>query len=80
MPYDVVINVSQFSHLRVVAAVFIFFASGLRGSSLGGDDTDFVKKAAKGNLAEIELGRLAVRKAVSPEVKGFGNRIDPRSL
>ena len=45
------------------------------GSSLGSDDTDFVKKAAKGNLAEIELGRLAVQKATSPEVREFGNRM-----
>jgi putative membrane protein len=47
----------------------------LSASSLGGDDTDFVKKAAKGNLAEIELGHLAVRKGASPEVKSFGNRM-----
>jgi len=45
------------------------------GSSLGTDDTDFLKKAAKGNLAEVELGRLAAQKATSPEVKEFGSRM-----
>ncbi len=34
-----------------------------------------MKKAAKGNLEEIDLGRLAARKALSPEVKQFANRM-----
>jgi putative membrane protein len=58
-----------------LAAVLILCASGLAGSSLGGDDKDFVKKAAKGNLTEVELGRLAVQKAASPEVRDFGSRM-----
>jgi putative membrane protein len=47
----------------------------LSAATLTGDDSDFVKKAAKGNLAEIDLGRLAVRKGTSPEVKEFANRM-----
>jgi putative membrane protein len=43
--------------------------------SLDSSDSDFVKKAAKGNLTEIDLGRLAARKAVSPEVKQFADRM-----
>ena len=42
-------------------------------SSLGSDDTDFVKTAAKGGIAEVEMGRLAVKKATSPEVRQFGS-------
>jgi putative membrane protein len=38
-------------------------------------DTMFMKKAARGNLAEVELGRLAVQKASSEDVKKFGQRM-----
>jgi putative membrane protein len=38
-------------------------------------DTAFVKKAARGGLAEVELGQLAVQKASSEEVKKFGQRM-----
>jgi putative membrane protein len=64
--------------IRSAARLFIPMAAcmlTLSASTLTGDDSDFVKKAAKGNLAEIELGRLAVRKATSPEVKEFANRM-----
>jgi putative membrane protein len=43
--------------------------------SLASSDSDFIKKAAKGNLTEIDLGRLAARKAVNPEVKQFATRM-----
>ena len=36
-----------------------------------GGDQDFIKKAVIANLAEIELGRLAVQKAQNSEVKQF---------
>lgn len=38
-------------------------------------DAKFVKKAASGGLAEVELGQLAVQKASSEEVKKFGQRM-----
>ena len=38
-------------------------------------DTTFVKKAARGGLAEVELGQLATQKASSEEVKKFGQRM-----
>jgi putative membrane protein len=72
-------KVSMYSSPRflvpLAAAVFVLSARSLVGSSLGGDDTDFVKKAAKGNLAEVEMGRLAVEKGATPEVREFGNRM-----
>jgi putative membrane protein len=43
--------------------------------SVGTPDTAFVKKAARGGLAEVELGQLAVQKASSEEVKKFGQRM-----
>jgi putative membrane protein len=38
-------------------------------------DSAFMKKAARGGLAEVELGRLAAEKASNAEVKKFGQRM-----
>jgi putative membrane protein len=38
-------------------------------------DKTFLMKAAEGGMAEVELGRLAVRKASSPAVKQFGQHM-----
>lgn len=38
-------------------------------------DHQFVMKAAQGNVAEVELGRLATQKAQSDDVKKFGQRM-----
>jgi putative membrane protein len=35
----------------------------------------FVMEAAKGGMAEVELGKIAVEKGASPEVKSFGQRM-----
>jgi len=42
---------------------------------MGNTDTAFVEKAARGGLAEVELGQLAVQKASSQEVKEFAQRM-----
>jgi putative membrane protein len=41
-------------------------------SSSASSDTDFIKEAAMGGMAEVELGRLAASKATNAEVKKFG--------
>ena len=38
-------------------------------------DRQFIKKAAQGGLAEVQLGQLATEKADSSEVKQFGQRM-----
>ena len=38
-------------------------------------DKTFVRKAAEGGLAEVELGQLAAQKASNEEVKQFGQRM-----
>jgi len=38
-------------------------------------DREFVNKAAIGNVAEVELGRVAVQRASRPSVKSFGERM-----
>jgi putative membrane protein len=43
--------------------------------SLSSADQNFVKKAAEGGMAEVELGKLAKEKASSSEVKQFGERM-----
>jgi putative membrane protein len=49
--------------------------SGTSSSKLAPSDRTFIKKAAQGGLAEVELGKLATEKAASPEVKQFGQRM-----
>ena len=51
--------------------------SGSSGAMSGSKSSDatFLKKAAAGGLAEVELGQLAQQKASSEEVKKFGERM-----
>ena len=44
-------------------------------SSVNAIDHHFVKKAAQGSLAEVELGKMATEKGQSDEVKKFGQRM-----
>ncbi len=46
-----------------------------QSAGMGDTDSTFVKKAAEGGLAEVQLGQLAAQKASSPEVKKFGQRM-----
>lgn len=39
------------------------------------EDTKFVKDAAAGGMEEVELGKMAVAKASSPDVKSFGQKM-----
>lgn len=45
------------------------------GSHLTASDKKFVRTAAEGGLAEVELGQLATQKASSDDVKKFGQRM-----
>jgi putative membrane protein len=44
-------------------------------SKLSASDRTFVRKAAEGGLAEVELGKLAAERASSQDVKQFGQRM-----
>jgi putative membrane protein len=44
-------------------------------TALGHADERFLKEAASGGMAEVELGRLADKKGQLPDVKAFGRRM-----
>lgn len=44
-------------------------------SGLDSADRTFMKKAAQGGMAEVELGKLASERASSPDVKKFAQRM-----
>jgi putative membrane protein len=50
-------------------------ASGKSSPMLTSADAKFMKEAADGGLAEMELGQLATEKASSEDVKNFGQRM-----
>ena len=47
----------------------------MTASSTAPADAKFVKEAADGGMAEVELGQLALEKASSSDVKQFGQRM-----
>ena len=49
--------------------------TGSEKSKAGMPETSFVKEAAQGGMAEVELGQLAVKRAKSEDVKQFGQRM-----
>src|SRR3954452_14158384 len=77
------IVLAAFSSFGMVTAVTAqssndTMASGNSASSTGKlapADKQFIKKAAQGGLAEVQLGQLATEKADSPDVKQFGQKM-----
>src|SRR6266487_1366886 len=45
------------------------------GSSLSAKDRTFMKKAAKGGMMEVTMGKMAEQNAQSDDVKSFGKRM-----
>lgn len=50
-------------------------AGSARSGKVSASDASFMKKAAEGNKAEVELGKMAKQKASSDAVKSFGERM-----
>ncbi len=48
------------------------------GSSLSAKDKTFMKKAAKGGMMEVAMGKMAEQNAQSDDVKSFGRQMDFR--
>ena len=38
-------------------------------------DKEFLEKASQGNVAEVELGKLALKKSTNPDVRAFAQRM-----
>ncbi len=63
--------------ISVVAAALVALTgpAAAQVQSVSDQDREFVNKAATGNLAEIELGRVAAQRAARPSVRSFGERM-----
>ena len=59
----------------VLLTALLMGANSAAAEELAAQDKMFLDKAASDGLAEVELGQLAQQKAVSPEVKQFGQRM-----
>jgi len=59
----------------LIGLAFIPAAMSSSRAALSPQDTAFVREAAMGGMAEVELGRVAVRQASNPDVKAFGQRM-----
>lgn len=53
----------------------VALAAGQGEATQGPPDQQFLKEAAQGGMKEVALGKLAVQKASSEEVKQFGQRM-----
>lgn len=61
--------------LALTLAPGVASAKGHRKTAKSMDDKTFVLKAAKGGMAEIDLGKLAAEKGSNGDVKRFGQRM-----
>jgi putative membrane protein len=56
-------------------AAFVTAQNPTQGSSLDAKDKTFMRKAAKGGMMEVAMGKLAAQNAQSDDVKSFGKRM-----
>ncbi len=61
--------------ILLAAASLSSMAVAQTSSSLSSADQKFIKEAAQGGMAEVELGQLAMQNASSEQVKQFGQRM-----
>ena len=59
----------------VLAAGHASFAAEPEGTKATAKEKAFIRKAANGGMAEVEMGKLAADKGGSDAVKDFGNRM-----
>jgi putative membrane protein len=65
--------------LAALALVALVAAAGAQAADSGKTakaNEEFLREAAMGDMVEVRMGRLGQQKAVSPEVKEFGRRME----
>jgi putative membrane protein len=74
--------ISRFSILALIVASLSFAGLALaqespasKSSLLSAKDKTFMKKAARGGMMEVSMGRLAEQNGKSDDVKSFGKRM-----
>ena len=58
-----------------IALVSLGFAAGALASSISHGEREFIEKAAKGGMSEVELGQFAQQHASSDQVKQFAAKM-----
>jgi len=59
----------------MIQSLVLGCAMGAAAHAQSSSDKSFVKDAAEGGMAEVQLGKLAEQKATNPDVKAFGHKM-----
>src|SRR5207237_9857954 len=70
-----IITTSRFGILAIAVVSFSFAGLVMAQNPLSAKDKTFMKKAAKGGMMEVAMGKLAEQNGQSDDVKSFGKRM-----
>ena len=70
-----IITTSRFDILALAVVSFSFAGLALAQNPPSAKDKTFMKKAAKGGMMEVAMGKLAEQNGQSDDVKSFGKRM-----
>jgi putative membrane protein len=62
-------------HFGAAIVAFAFTAAAFGADAISREDKEFLKNASELGITEVELGKLAVAKATSPELKALGAQL-----
>ena len=70
-----IITTSRFGILALAVVSFSFSGLAMAQNPISAKDKIFMKKAAKGGMMEVAMGKLAEQNGQSDDVKSFGKRM-----
>jgi len=70
-----IITASRFRILALAVVSFSFAGLAMAQNPISAKDKIFMKKAAKGGMMEVAMGKLAEQNGQSDDVKSFGKRM-----